>query len=115
MAIFKDIELVWHGQTYTVKSEKVMRLIAQVEDVCSIADLHGTPKLAKVSSGYATALRYAGCRVTDDEVYAAIFQSGANMTQVISELVTGLLVMMVPPPDLIEGADAKKPEQPPEQ
>ena len=115
MSIFRDVELIWQGKTYPVKAENVMRLIAKVEDVCSLVDLHGVPKLAKVSAGYAEALRFAGCEVTDEEVYAAIFSSGNEMSKVLGELVTGLLMMMVPPPDLMDDPDAKKPAQPQKQ
>jgi len=109
MSIFKPVVLSFDGQDYTVKPENVLRLIAQVEDVISIADLYGKQRtpLAKLCQAYGIALRYAGCNVTDDDLYAKIFQTGS--AQFTTNAISGLLMMMVPPADLVSEQPKKKP------
>ena len=104
MSIFDDVVLEWAGKEYTVPEGRVMRLIAKIEDVVTLHEIHqyaerGTAPLGKMSMAYATALNVAGCRVTDAEVYKRIMSSaseGAGAQQILM----GLLQMMIPPEDL---------------
>ena len=104
MAVFEDVTLTWKGDEYTVPSNRVMGLIATIEDHISIAQLYrdGGPPLSKLASAYASALKYAGCRVSNEDVYASCFQDGQR---IIPELVAGLLSMMIPPSVLQQPAD----------
>lgn len=109
--MFKDIELNWKGTAYPVKHDRVMRLIAAIEDHIRIQDLANPdgPPLSKLAMGYSAALRYAGLSITSDEVYAEFFSSDA--AGATSNAVTSLLVAMLPPKDYapeIEEQDKKK-------
>jgi hypothetical protein len=101
MGIFEPVTLTWQGGEYTVPADRVLGLIASVEEHITLADLGraSTPKLAQLSYAYAAALRYAGARVTADEVYAACFRDTASTVQA---LITSLLIMMIPPSELQE-------------
>lgn len=97
--IFEDVSLRWGGHDYRVPPERVMGLIATVEDHVTLADLSRStsPKLARLSMAYASALRYAGCSATADEVYAACFRDASGT---IPQLINGLLALMIPPQEL---------------
>lgn len=102
MSIFQDITLTWKGKEYVIKGNNVLRLIAQIEDVITLQELlkfaqKGAAPVAKISSAFTLALRYAGVKVSDEEVYASCF--GAQHAAKNATLT--LLTMMTPPDDLI--------------
>ena len=99
MAVFEPVTLTWQGEEFTVPADRVMGLICEVEEVVTLGELMGkkTTPVGKVSRAYAAALRYAGARVRDDEVYAGMFSSGGEN---INQAVNGLLSMMIPPSHL---------------
>lgn len=99
MSGFDKIELKWKGETYTVESNRVLRLIARVEEVVTVDELvkyaqRQTAPLAKLSMAYGAALRYAGVTVTDEEIFESIFSG--NSSAAVTQAVTGLLSMMIP-------------------
>jgi hypothetical protein len=100
MGVFQDIELVWEGNVYTIRSHKVMGAIARIEDVITMPELQaysnrGTYPLGKLCSAYGAVLRYAGARVTDDAIYELAF-SGPGAQEAVIEGVMNLMKMMVP-------------------
>jgi len=120
MSIFDDVVLEWAGKEYTVPEDRVMRLIAKIEDVVTLHEIHqyaerGTAPLGKMSMAYATALNVAGCRVSDAEVYKRVMSSGTEGAAA-QEILMGLLQMMVPPEDLQieepQGDGARPPGKP---
>lgn len=95
--IFQPVMLSWKGDDFEVPADRVMMLIAQVEDIVTLPELlnpRGRP-LAKISMAYGTALRFAGAKVRDDEIYASMFKEGSS--EAASAAVNGLLSMMMPP------------------
>lgn len=108
MSIFQSVTLKWDNKEYVVPANQVMGLIAKIEDVITLAELmnkKGAP-LARVAMGYGAALRYAGCRVKDEQVYQGMFSGDAS--EAIQTAVSGLLSMMIPPADILD-TSAKKP------
>lgn len=113
MSLFKPVVLTWKGREYNVPAEQVMMMIAKVEDILTLPELmnpKGRP-LAKISMAYGAALRHAGAKVTDEEIYSAMFQAGEQAGAAASA-VQGLLLMMVPP-SAIEQKQPEKKEEPP--
>lgn len=109
MSIFHEVGLTWKGTEYTVPSDKVMGLIEVIEDVITLDELSNQKgiKRATISKAFAVALRYAGeTSVTQQDVYASFFnpETAADISQVI----TSLLVMMIPPEHLQEPAPKPK-------
>lgn len=105
MSLFKDVELIFDGETYRVPANRVLMLIAEVEEHITLTELYSeSRKLSALACGYAAALRFAGARVTDEQVYFAMFKSQSSSVT-ISEAVAGLLLIMVPPPDMLEGVE----------
>ncbi len=110
MAGFDDIRIGWKGQEYRVPPNKCMGLLAEIEDVLappgspqSALELLGAPNkahLTKLARAYAVALRYAGCPVTDEEVYLSlansVMQGGAEGYEAILTLAAGLMAMFFP-------------------
>lgn len=99
MSVFDDITLTWKGESYTIPSDRVMGAIARIEDRITLVELERAGwnvPLSKISQGYGTALRYAGCRVTDDEVYAAMFED-SDTVSTAKQAIDTLLMLMMPP------------------
>lgn len=110
MSVFQPVTLKWSDKEYVVPANQVMGLIAQIEDAVTLPELLGKKgaPLGRVAMGYGAALRYAGARVTDEEVYQGMF--GGDSSATVQAAVTGLLTMMIPPVDVAEKG-GKKPTQ----
>lgn len=112
MSLFSDVTLHYGEDDYVVKADQVMRLIAIIEDHISLGELtrEQGPPFGKLASAYSAALRFAGCRVSDEQVYAGLFGDDASRDS--ADAVTGLLFLMVPPstyqPDQKKAAPAKR-------
>ena len=100
MSIFERVVLTWNGQEFEIPSDRVMGAIATIENIITLKEvgeyaMKGDAPIAKLSIAYASVLRYAGCRVKDEEVYATMFKTG-NDTSVLG-CINALLAMMIPP------------------
>jgi len=101
MGVFDDIRLNWQGTDYVIPANKVMGAIARIEDIITLTEIYEASqrrsvKFSRVASAYASVLRYAGAKVTDEEVYLGMFDGQSAITAV-QEALTGLLSMMIPP------------------
>lgn len=99
---FDDVIFTWNGESYSIPANKVLGAIARVEDIITLHELQRYSKkestpLAKLSMAYGVLLRYAGCRVSDVEIYEAMFGSGNVKPDEIVNAVIILIAMMVPP------------------
>lgn len=112
MSVFKDVTLFYKGDEFTVKSDEILRLIAKVEGEISIQELTRSegPPLSKLALAYTVALQYAGAKANHDEVYHGLFsgESGSNVSQAL----TGLLLMMLPPSTYQPAETAKEAKKP---
>lgn len=106
MHLFEEVKLTWGGKEYTIPPDGMLRCIAEIEDVMTLGELanaqgKGRLPLAKLSTAFAIALRHAGASVTNEEVYAGMFEGGGvelrrrSMTAVFM-----LQAMMIPPESL---------------
>lgn len=100
MGIFEPVVLTWNGQEYEIAPDRLMGAIASIEDIITLKEvgeyaMKGDAPIAKLSMAYGKVLRYAGCKVKDDEIYGAMF-SNANSTSVLG-CINALLAMMIPP------------------
>lgn len=107
---FSDVTLEFNGEKYTVPGSNLLPLIARIEGVITLAELIDCerPSNAKLAMAYGQALRFAGAKVGDEELYLSIFQEGG--AQKMAGAVSGLLSLMIPPEALQEkmGGSAKK-------
>lgn len=96
MSIFQPVTIIWCDHEYTVPANKVMGLIAEIEEHITIYELssRANMSLTKLAAGYSAAIRYAGGRVSQEEVYEFLFK---DSKQIIPSVIQGLLMMMVPP------------------
>lgn len=113
--IFDPVTLTWKGADFEVAPDKIMGLIARIEEIVTLSEIHaaaqkGGMPLAKLAMAYGACLRYAGAKVDDAEVYASFFAAGGG--EAIPAAVQALLMMMVPPSRVATpaGAGAKKPK-----
>lgn len=115
MGIFSDIRLEWGADEHVIPAERVLGAIAVVEDVFTLADLNfsgrGRLPLAKLSMAYGALLRYAGAKISDEEVYNACFGERGRMVQKrASEMVFSLQLLMIPPEHLRVAKEKGEPE-----
>lgn len=106
--IFEPVTLTWKGKDYTVDPDRVMMLIAKIEDIITLSEIFayqqkGAAPMGKIAMAYGVALRYAGCSVRDDEVYKGLFDKDGG-SDTLGAL-TALLGMMIPPPELQSSTD----------
>ena len=99
MAVFEDVTFIWKGEEFKVPSERVMGLIATVEEHVKAHELSAQDYRAvgegRLSMAYAAALQYAGAKVKADDVYLACFDPESARMRV--DILTGLMLMFVPP------------------
>jgi hypothetical protein len=105
MGIFEDVTLTWKGQDYTIESTKVMGAIAKVEEVITLRELFNfyqksDAPMVKLSMAFGSVLRYAGAKVKDEEVYAAMFNHEDQNS--VTNSINTLLAMMVPPASMVK-------------
>jgi len=103
MSRFEEVAISFGGEDYTVAPNKVMGLIETVESVMTIEEINSmlranTIKRAQVSRAYASALIYAGAKVSQEDVYDSLF-SGEMLKNTV-DIMVGLLAMMIPPEHL---------------
>jgi len=102
MGSFEDIRLQWAGSDYVIRANRVLGAIARIEDVVTLNELQrfgarGTAPMAKIAMAYGAVLRYAGAKVTDEEVYAGMFGATGTSADAVVESISALVAMMVPP------------------
>lgn len=125
---FEDVVLTWGGEEFTIPADQQMRLIAVIEDALldhtgipavAILSRRGGPSQSRLSSAYAAALRHAGAKVTDEEIYltlqADIADQSVEVQNKIQAATLGLLAILSPPMmskihAMMETAPAEKPK-----
>lgn len=110
MSGFDDITVGWKGTEYKVPPNKCMGLLARIEEVLAptggandvitaLTQPHRT-HLTKLACAYASALRYAGCNVSDEEVYLSlakdVSKGGPDGFEALSVLSQGIITMFFP-------------------
>ena len=99
MSVFDDVTFIWKGEEYIVPSDKVMGLIATVEQHVKAHELSAEDYRSvgegRLSMAYSAALVYAGAKVNAEDVYLACFDPESAKMRV--DILTGLMLMFVPP------------------
>lgn len=122
MKRFQRIEFEHNGESFYVEASQVMGLIDVVEEHITLGEIvldqsrRRTVRFGKLAQAYAAALRYAGAKVTDEEVYVSLMPNGDDPTSMqrrSTEVITALLQLMVPPDEALEGKDLGKGDQAP--
>lgn len=98
--VFDPVVLVWDGREFEIPARRVMGAIHRVERHITFNEMQDyaereTAPLGILASAYASVLRYAGCKVTDEQVYEGMFEDGESVMMVINA-VNNLLMMMLP-------------------
>jgi hypothetical protein len=98
MSVFEDVKLTWGSDEYVIPANRIMGLIEVIESAIPINELAtDSPPRAKLSKAYASAIRYAGGAITQEEVYASFFKGGLTA---VATAAAGLIMMMIPPEHL---------------
>lgn len=107
MGIFNDVTIGFKGEEFTIEANKVMRLIASVEEVISLAELTtGKPKLAKIAEAYALMINYAGGNADIESVYESLFVNDGSQT--VQAAIQSLIMLMLPPSSYSAPQETKK-------
>lgn len=102
MSIFKPVTLKWKGKEYTIPANEVLPVLADIETKMTFGELQqaaAVPEkapLGTMSQVFGIALRAAGCKVSDEEVYFSIFHTDDAKADVGMVSVT-IMQMMIPP------------------
>lgn len=108
---FEDVTLGWQGQSYVVPASNQMMLISKIEDALSgdsgqqalsILFRREGPPYSRLAAAFGAALRHAGARVTDGEVYLSIqndlvSKPKSEQTATIQACIISLLSIISPP------------------
>lgn len=108
---FEDVTLSWKGADHIVPANKQLMLIQKIEDALagetgeqavSILFRKGGVPHSRLARAYGAALRYAGARVTDEEIYLSIHEDIATKSEQQVEatmlaMLMGLLTLISPP------------------
>ena len=114
MSVFQNIELVWGENTYVIPHDRVMAAIAVIEQHMTLSELFYYKKrsnvpVSKLISAYADVLRFAGAKVSPEEVYSHLFGENADV-ELMHRALNGILTICIPP-DAIRQAEQKTEEQ----
>jgi predicted ATP-dependent serine protease len=107
---FEPVTLTWKGEKHTVPAEAQMMLIAEIEDALSgnsgiqaisvLMRAEGPP-YSRLAAAFAAALRYAGAKVSDQDVYLSIMaglgKSDGAIAVTIQNAILALLSIVAPP------------------
>jgi hypothetical protein len=104
-APFEGVTLTWNGTPYNVPANRRLKLIMSVESIIGAFELSqlsqgGNIPLARIAAAYGAALRFAGASVTDEDVYAGMFQG--TTAEAVSTALFGLLALMLPPAAMLK-------------
>lgn len=99
--MFQDIKVSWKGEERELRSTRILKTIAMVEEIIAINELAGfsDPKnirMAKLAAAHGTLLRAAGYSVTDDEAYAAMLDRSGEGSSTARQAIIDLLTLMIP-------------------
>ena len=117
----QDVTLVWKGDEYRVEAREVLPLIAKIEEIITLGELidesqSGKIRLARLAKAYGEALRYAGAKLTDEDVYEGMFACHDRSVIVRSiQTLTAIMFAMIPPSHLqgdAPSAEGKKKAKP---
>lgn len=100
--MFNDVGLTWKGETKVIRSGRVLKAIAVIEDVITIDQLASFKeaskiKLSNLSQAYGAVLRFAGFSVSDDDVYEGIIRGSSDQVALAQQAVMTLLTLLIPP------------------
>lgn len=100
MNAFEAVSITWKGAEYVVPPDRVLALIAAIEEVITLPELaemgeKRRPKVAKISEAYGAWLRHAGCKVTNAEVFSTMFSMVVTPASAM-EHIAGLMSVLMP-------------------
>ena len=110
---FEDIKLGWQDKDYVIPANRVLGAVARIEQHITLHEIlayseRSTAPMAVLAQAYASVLRYAGAQITDEDVYQGMFTDG-DTTDIVNQLLNGLLGMMLPPAHQQKTAKVNKP------
>lgn len=107
---FEDVTLGWKGESFTIPANRQMGLVARIEDALSgdtgrhainVLVQRDGPPYSRLAAAFGAALRYAGAKVTDEEIYLSIMEdfakSQADVASKLQGVIIALLMVMAPP------------------
>lgn len=99
--MFQPYILKWKGEEFQIPPDRLMMAGAVVDDFTTLGDLLGQLqtrdfKLIKIARAYGALLRFAGAKVTDEEVRDGMFKGVTIEPAAVVGSVLGLLQLFLP-------------------
>ena len=108
---FDDVTLSWQGQSFTVPANNQMMLIAKIEDALggeggqqamTVLFRREGPPMSRLAMAFGAALRHAGAKVSDEDVYLSMQTDLVNKSKkaqlaTIQNCIFALLSIISPP------------------
>ena len=108
---FEDVTISWRGVDYNIPAKGQMMLIAKLEDALSgdsgqqamtVLFRKEGPPYSRLAAAFGAALRHAGAKATDEEIYLSMQADLANRskesrTATIQNCILALLSIISPP------------------
>lgn len=99
----KHIELEWQGEQFTISENEAFELGERLEDIVTLAELAemaSKPKFRKLARCYAEMLRFAGARVTPEQVHKQMMAEikkldGEKKTMMVAEAIGVLIEILM--------------------
>jgi len=115
--VFEDVSVEFNGETKVIPANKVLKLIAQLEEIQTLPELMAMREnkdfsISKISSSYGTLLRYAGFDIDDEGAYEAV---AVGSIDVAVNAILAIILIMIPPKAARKAQDIedKKTSKPP--
>ena len=105
MAIFQEIRLNWDGDEFVIPPDRMLGAVAEIEEIVTLPELvvvlGGKMTMARLSRAYGALLRYAGAKLSDEQVYGGLVKRGETFEQMQIACIA-LLGVMIPPQSMQE-------------
>jgi hypothetical protein len=110
MSSFKPVEITHNGEVKTIPANKVLRLIAKVEQNFNLADIQACKfySAATVALCYAPVLEHAGFEVDEDQLAMDLTKSPERIIEIVVWAIE-LMKLLKAPEDVETDADAGAP------
>lgn len=99
----KQIEIEWKGEQFTIGENEAFELGERLEDIVTLselAEMSSKPKFRKLARCYAEMLRFAGARVTPEQVHKQMMDEikkldGDKKTMMVAEAIGVLIEILM--------------------
>lgn len=82
-----EVKITWAGTEYSIPAERAFQIGERIEEIATLGEILGwlqQPRFFKMARCLGEMLRFAGCKVSDQEVHAKLVASMGRDTEGVS-------------------------------